>query len=116
MAKKKRKTNPAISDPKPEASEQIVNSDEVSTAEKNEISESAEDSDASTEPEVSETDVSEEKSAEEDEIIVSEETLAEIGDPDKDTNSYYVLDMRHPEEKEIMTRLGSEIRRKMTII
>ena len=76
MAKKKRKTNPAISDPKPEASEQIVNSDEVSTAEKNEISESAEDSDASTEPEVSETDVSEEKSAEEDEIIVSEETLA----------------------------------------
>ena len=84
MAKKKRKTNPAISDPKPEASEQIVNSDEVSTAEKNEISESAEDSDASTEPEVSETDVSEEKSAEEDEIIVSEETLAEIGEPDKE--------------------------------
>ena len=84
MAKKKRKTNPAISDPKPEASEQIVNSDEVSTAEKNEISEPAEDSDASTEPEVSETDVSEEKSAEEDEIIVSEETLAEIGEPDKE--------------------------------
>ena len=79
MGKKKKKKS-AVSEPKPEASEQSSsNTEEVNSVPQIDIS-----TEKSWEQTAPEDTASDEKSGGDEEIILSDETLAEIGEPDKD--------------------------------